>query len=319
MKRKLILVILCCTLAASGQKKTISQDEFLFEKAISLHELIDGELNLDRVIYPEDSTNLSQEQKIKIKYASEIKETILEKALGTYQELIDSFPKSKLVYRALNNKAFIEYGLKDYAEAKNTFLKILDSKANDKEKGGVGSGIMGEPYANYKNRAAKMLAEIAFKDSRYDDAIRYLDETKKYKYQHFCGNEYAADDIYMATMYGRCYLALNDDQKAYSILLRRIFENGLADNGELIQITFEALLKKFSKQDLRKRLEESFDRYYVARAKKEEDYDRYYIRFLDTEIEIDPWSLRNWDGHNEVGKENLVAMMQQSTFYKMLQ
>ena len=143
-----------------GQKtKGIQKDELLFAQGVLLHELIDEDLELHEVINSDDTTNKD--------FAIDVQEAILKKAIKYYQELIDSFPKSNLLFRALNNKGYAELTLGKDKEAKKTFQKIIDSKADDKEKGGIGSGIMAEPYANYKNRSAKILASIYIKETNY--------------------------------------------------------------------------------------------------------------------------------------------------------
>ena len=166
-----------------GQKKNLNEDLILFEKTVAIQELINEEL--EKIINPKDTIDITNEEKIQRKFAVGLKENILNKVIRDYEQLINEFPKSSLIFRALNNKGFAELELKDYKKAKETFLKILKSEANDKEKGGIGSGIMGEPYANYKNRACKTLADIELKSNNYYEALNYLDETKKFPYAHF--------------------------------------------------------------------------------------------------------------------------------------
>lgn len=310
-KLKLILLLLLFGQMTFGQTKVIQQDELLFEKGLLLQQIIDEELDLNWTIFSEDSINA------KTKYAIEIKETILEKALEFYQELIDSFPKSKLLYRTLNNKGFIELSLEEFNEAKKTFTLILDSQADDEEEGGIGSGIMAEPYAGYKNRASKAMASICVKEKNYKDAVKYLDLTKKYPYRHFCGNEYAADDIYMSKMYGKCYIGLNEYEKAYKILLPNLLENGLADNSDLVDIAYDALLKKYTKEDLKSKYEKAFKNYKVEKVKIEkEEYEKYFISFLDTKIELSSWRLE-FISTEEIDKE-IDSIYKKSRFYKLL-
>lgn len=151
------LLLIGCSVPAIAKK--ITKDELLFEKANAIQQALHTILDEDEL------ADTSTKAKIRREYAQEIKENMLDKALDYYQELVDSFPKSPLVFRALNNKGLIEYELGDNHEARQTFLAILNSKANDRERGGAGEGLMMEPYANYKNTAAKMLAEICIKDS----------------------------------------------------------------------------------------------------------------------------------------------------------
>lgn len=306
-----LLLLLIGQLVFGQKSKNIQKDELLFEKGVLMQEFID-DLYLEETI--EDTTITKREKNLAI----DVKETSLKKAIKFYQELIDSFPKSNLLFRALNNKGFAELILKKDKEAKKTFQKILDSKANDKEKGGIGSGLMGEPYANYKNRAAKTVASICIKENNYSEAIKYLDLTKKFPYRHFCGNEYASDEIYMSELYAKCYLGLNDTAKALKILLPNLLENGLADNSNLVVLTTETLLKKYSKDELKTFFENAFKTYKTEKIKSKDsdEYDRYYITFLSTDIEINSWRLE----FIELDKKQteIENIYKSSRFYKLL-
>lgn len=310
----LTFILLLFGQIAFGQKtKSIQKDELLFEKGLLLHQLIDEELDLDKTINSKDSTKAKTKE-----FAIDIKETILQKALEYYQELIDSFPKSNLVFRALNNKGFVELALGDTEEATKTFQKILDSKADNKEKGGIGSGIMAEPYANYKNRAAKVLAKICIEGNDYKKAIKYLDLTKQYPYRHFCGNEYSADEIYMSELYAKCYFGLNDTDKALKILLPHLLENGLADNSDLVILTTETLLKQYTKAELLSIYEKAFKSYKTEKIKPKDsdEYERYYITFLETDIELNSRRLEFLKPEEK--QKEIENIYKTSQFYKLL-
>ena len=306
------LILLLIGQLTFGQKNIdIKKDELLFEKGLLMQEFID-DLYLEETI--EDTTITKREKN----FAIDIKETSLKKAIKFYQELIDSIPKSNLLFRALNNKGFAELSLNKSKEAKTTFQKILDSKAEDKEKGGIGSGLMGEPYANYKNRAVKTLASICIKENNYTEAIKYLDLTKKFPYRHFCGNEYAADEIYMSELYAKCYLGLNDSDKALKVLLPNLLENGLADNSELVVLTTETLLKKYSKEELKTLFENAFRKYRTEKIKPKdsEEYEKYYITFLSTDLEINSWRLDIVEPDKK--QTEIENIYKTSQFYKLL-
>lgn len=299
-----------------GQKKISNEDLILFEKTVAKQELVNEEL--DDIINPNDTIDITNEEKIQRNFAIEIKENVLNKVIRDYEELIKEFPKSKLIFRALNNKGFAELELKDYKNAQVTFQKILKSEANDKEKGGIGSGIMGEPYANYKNRASKILADLELKNGNYQEAFNYLDETKKFPYRHFCGNEYAADEIYMAEMYAKCYLGLNQYEKAYDILLPNIIENGLASNSEIITITIDALLKNYKKEELKIQFENSFKNVFAEKVKSNKnEYTTYNINFLNRKIQLKSWKLNSEMTEQEREKE-CQKILAESEFYKLL-
>lgn len=316
MKNIFITYLLLFSFITFGQKKKSNEDLILFEKTVAIQELLDDEL--ENIINLKDTINITNEEKIKRDFAIEIRDNVLDKVIENYEELIREFPKSNLLFRALNNKGFAELQLEDYNKAKETFLKILNSNANDKEKGGIGSGIMGEPYANYKNRASKILADLELKSKHYQEALAYLDETKKYPYRHFCGNEYAADEIYMAEMYSKCYLGLNQYEKAYDILLPNIIENGLASNSELIKTTFNALLKTYKKEELKVLFENSFKNVIaVKETRNKNEYTFFYINFLNRKIELNSWELNEQLTQTEMEKV-LNKILSESEFYKLL-
>ncbi|PDS21715.1 tetratricopeptide repeat protein [Flavobacterium branchiophilum] len=299
-----------------GQKKNSNEDLILFEKTVAIQDLVNEEL--DNIINPNDTIDITNEEKIQRNFAIEIKENVLNKVIRDYEELIKEFPKSKLIFRALNNKGFAELELKDYKNAQVTFQKILKSEANDKEKGGIGSGIMGEPYANYKNRASKILADLELKNSNYQEALNYLDETKKFPYRHFCGNEYAADEIYMAEMYAKCYLGLNQYEKAYDILLPNIIENGLANNSEIITTSIDALLKNYKKEELKIQFENCFKNVFAEKVKSNKnEYTTYNINFLNRKIQLESWKLNSEMTEQEREKE-CQKILAESEFYKLL-
>ncbi len=316
MKNILITILLLFSSISFGQKKSLNEDLILFEKTVAIQELLHDELY--QIVSAKDTVGIDKDEKIKQKFSIEIKEKILNKVIKNYTELIVEYPKSKLIFRALNNKGFAEFELEDYKNAKNTFLKVLESEANDKEKGGIGSGLMGEPYANYKNRACKILADLEIKNKNFQGAITYLDLTKKYPYRHFCGNEFAAEEIYMAQMYSKCYLGLNEEEKAYDILIPNIIENGLASNSELVNITFNALLKNHKKEDLKAQLENSFKNVAVTKeTRNKNEYTYYYINFLNRKIELSYWRLGGMMNEQERGQ--IIAEIQNnSEFYKLL-
>lgn len=170
MKRVILyLTLFFCLFCKAQDKKDKHGDIILFNKGIALWELYDETLNLEGKINNYDT--LIDEQKKLRKQAINLKDEILDKALDYFDELIKQYPKSELFFRALNNKAKLEFDLGYINDAKKSYLAIYLSKAKDTEKGGIGSGIMAEPYANYKNRALKQLSEIENSQGNFTKAI----------------------------------------------------------------------------------------------------------------------------------------------------
>lgn len=268
---------------SSAQKNDPGADVILFEKALLLQQLVNDDLQLNRGISSGDS--LSE----KAAFEADMKEIILEKSLFFYDNLIEQYPNSKLLYRALNNKAYILLNMDEVDEAEEIFLLILDSKLNDAEKGGVGTGIMAEPYANYKNRAAKTLARLSIEKKDYKSALEYLNLTHKYVYRHFCGNEYAADKIYVAELYAQCYIGLKDFEKATEVLLPELMNNALTDNTDLVNLAYQVLMETYSREELSTKYEEAFRHYEVETVKtKKYEYQTYHIVFLGRKIGFFP-------------------------------
>lgn len=68
---------------------------------------------------------------------------------------------ASMVAKAHYNIAQIYYEKKDTANAKQVFKDILDAGYNEMDRGGIGEGIMADPYSLYGNNSCRHLAEIA--------------------------------------------------------------------------------------------------------------------------------------------------------------
>lgn len=211
------------------------------------------------------------------------KKSILRQSLSYYEELIEEFPESKLVFKAMNNAALISLQLDYKEDAIDYYKEILKSKANDKEKGGVGEGLMAEPYALYKNRACINLAEIYLTKKDYTNALKYINLTKKHPYQHFCGNAHAANEVYLATFRAKCYLGLNHVTKALEYALPYSFNTILADNSEALALTLEILKSNYSLNELNIELEKSLKH---IKIKKVKGYERGITTFMGIKFNL---------------------------------
>lgn len=316
MKNKiLIFIFFLFSQISFGQLiKSIKEDELLFEKALLLQQLINEDgLALDGTI-----KSKNEDEKIK-EFAYDIKELILADAIDYYQELIDEYPKSYLVFSALYNKGILELESTDTQDAKITFHSIVDSKAGDKWKIRITKKFKVKSYTYYKNRATKILADLYVEEGNYKEAIKFLDLYKDFPRLHYCANENSAEDVYLTTQYAKCYLGLKDTTKALGILLPYLLENGLADNSNLVILTTEVLLKRHSKTDLKIAFENAFKSYKTEHVKFNEalEYERYYIIFLDTEIEFSTYGFYYNMQAEEIDKD-IEELYKSSKFYKLL-
>ncbi len=310
---KILAFIFLLTLTGhltSGQNKPIQQDELLFEKARLLSMLATFDLDLERVINSDSS-------KIRQELAGDVMKTILDKSLGFYTELTVNYPKSKFLLLSLESKAIIEFSLDKKQDAKNTYQKILYTVTEDQQDADTVFGRSQEQFTPIKNRAAKVLAEMSLQENNFTEALEYLDETKKYPYKDFCGNGYTGDEIYMSELYAKCYLGLNNDQKALKVLLPHLIENGLAGNSSLVELTYKTLLKQNSKEELRVKFEKAFRNYQTEKVKsKEMAYEKYYITFLDTKIELPSWEFESMKPKER--QKGIEEIYKNSKFYSLL-
>lgn len=194
---------------------------------------------------------------------------------------------------------------------------ILSSDANDKENSGR-NGLMANPFANFKNEASNRLTEIYILKKDFKKALEYAELNKKYPYQHFCGNAIEADKIYNAKIYGEIYYGLGNTKKALSYLLPKIFENGFANNSNLVELTYNILFKEFEPQFIKKEFEKSIQNFY-SRKSTEYTIERnlYYINFLNNEIEVPNWTLFvEYD--RTIKEKDIEKIIKQTEFYKRL-
>lgn len=314
MKKALLLIFIISLSCNAQDKKGKHGDIMLFSKGIALYELANDGLNLE---FDSNSSDTLQGEKLRVQQIK-LQEDILDKSLDYFEQLLEDYPKSKLYFRTLNNKAQIEFELKDFESAKETYIQIIESKAKDKELGGVGSGIMAEPYANYKNRALKRLAEIEYIDKNYNQAIEYLDLTKKYPYLHFCGNEFAYDEIYMATQYALNYIGLNDRKTALQYLLPQFLENGLANNKELVELAVKILKEEYGIEQSKLVFEKAKRTLNIKKIKQgKNEYNAYFIKFEEKEIELaTPFEVYEAEPDKEMA--NMIDFLNNCYFSKLL-
>jgi tetratricopeptide (TPR) repeat protein len=243
-----------------------------------------------------------------VKYAEERNYV---KALECFQFIVDNHPKNELYARSLYNLGFTYYQLKDYNRALMVFRSILVSTFNEKE--ALGGGIMDDPYTNYRHRSAQIICEIYTDTKKYDSALHFLAlSDTAFPYLHFCGNEYAANDVSMALKYSFLYNKLGEKQKAVSALLKAVFIE-LADNREVIkQLKF--LLQNDTYKNLKQQLDESLTNIYsrtIQDTKKV--YTKYYIKFLQTDIDI-PYGFSD----DQFDGKKALSEIRNTTFYRMI-
>ncbi len=304
----------CSPLKNNTSNNNEKLDIVTFNKGVTIFEIID-ELSIDWELKRLDT--LKQNEKVKYDFLKNEKEEILELALDQFRKVIQDYPNSELYHKALYNLAHIS-SLLNYEEDEIKYLEmILNGNANDRENSGR-SGIMDNLYANFKNEASKRLTEIYIKKRDYKTALAYKKLNEKYPLQHFCGNAFAADEIYNAKLYAKIYDGIGENKKALNYLLPHIFDNGLANNSGLIALTIELLKKNFDQSLIKKNFEKSINEVY-SKIKKDgkDELTNYFIKYFDIEIGVPSWTL-NFESDSDKIKSKLEKSIRESEFYKML-
>lgn len=313
-----ILTILILTSCSSLKDKTSKKNEKLdivaFNKGVTIFEMVE-ELNIDWELQRLDT--LKQNEKIKYDIVKNEKEEILELALDQFGKVTQDYPNSELYHKSLYNLAHIS-SLLGYEEDEIKYLEmILNGNTNDKEKSGR-SGIMSNPYTNFKNEASKRLTEIYINKREYKTALEYKKLNEKHSLQHFCGNAFAADEIYNAKQYAKIYNGIGEKKKALNYLLPHIFNNGLANNSGLIDLTIESLKKNFDQSLIKKDFEKSISEIYSKIEKDGKDeWTNYFIKYYDIEIGVPSWTL-SFENDSKKIKSELQKSIRESEFYKKL-
>ena len=236
------------------------------------------------------------------------------KALKSYQYIVNNHPRNGLYPRAFFNVGYIYFIQNKYNKSIPIFKEILESNFNEKEN--LGGGIMANPYTNYRHRASEILSEIYYEKKEYNTALYYfaLSDTA-YPYLHFCGNEYASNDIYTALRYAEIYQKLKQPEKAIEKLLPAVFIT-LADNSKVIE-RLEKLLT--NKKGLKQELDKSLSKIYPKTVgSKDYTYTRYYFKFLNVEIAV-PNNYEFGMEMDKFDKDKTIKIIKQTDFYKMIE
>jgi len=236
-----------------------------------------------------------------------------QEALKSFQYIVDNHPKNELYPKAYYNMGYLYLQEKQFNNAEEIFESILVSEFNETEE--LGGGIMADPYTNFRHRAAKHLYQIYFESKRYDTALYYLSlSDTAYPYLHFCGNEFAANDVYMSLTYADVYEKLNNSEGAIQALLNSVFIE-LEDNSKVISRLKGHFKKDKNRKLLKQELDNALNEMYLKNFKSGDyEYSRYYFMFQGAEIYV-PGVYIDWDNFN---KEETISEIEKTEFYKMV-
>lgn len=228
------------------------------------------------------------------------------RAAEEFETFLSKFPTSPLLGRAHYNLGLTHYRLLNYITAKKVFLQILDQPYNEQDK----NDIM-EPYTLYKHHSCRMLTEIALVEKDYRAAEKYIrmfDE--EYPYQHFCGNEWAAYDMYKAVMLAKAFEGQGETKKALGSLLPYIFSNALASNEEVLRLLTDILEAHYSQEQNQQAFAKALATLEIKETKKS---TRAFINLYDVKIEVNDY---NYETKNNSSKEYYEHSLREHELFK---
>lgn len=235
----------------------------LFEKGVALYSLVYNDLEIDQSISELDPSRY--EDSIKIKLLTSQKKAILNRALEYYEQFISQTPNSFITFQALQDAGFITYQLKDTNRAINFYEKALNFHKVDQD---------------LKYQSCLHLAQIYLEHKDFKKSLKYLKLTKKYPFRSFCGNAYDDEEIHLSVLYARCYIGLDQIQKALYYTLPKIFYDGLALNKEIVDLAVQILQNNFDQEKILSELEEA------VKNPIKDDSGTYYLNYFNVKVPV---------------------------------
>lgn len=245
-------------------------------------------------------------------------------------QIIDSYENDSIDYAKIELSAFVK--TKPTSIYKIIAIFYLAEIANDQENYKeaiilynqvLKMNVQDSIDNNYKNNSAKELAEIYINKKEYKKAIKSLDLTnRRFPYRHFCGNAYAADNIFKTGLYSMCYIAQEKYKKAIDVLTPYMFSNGLADNSGLIKTLYETYLKVYTKDQIKNEFLNADNSLVIKKKKyKDEIYYRPLIRIFGRQVYVYVSTLAWYPSSNEITdeewKQKTIETIKQSNIYKL--
>jgi hypothetical protein len=143
-----------------------------------------------------------------------------------------------------------------------------------------------------------MLASMALEEKNYQNAENYIKMfDEKFPYQHFCGNEWAAYNMFKAVMTAQVYSGMNQPQKAISTLLPYTFSNALASNEEVLKVLETTLTSQFTKEEIEAELLKAIE---SLQVKRRNSRTKSTMILFGVKVELDDFFMDNEPNESEL-------------------
>jgi tetratricopeptide (TPR) repeat protein len=183
----------------------------------------------------------------------------LDSALRIWTEIVDK--KIGVQYDtyggAFYNIPTIYWKMKDYAKAKEWYLKVLASDLRDSDE----TGSLMDPHANYKHKSALALAGLAQLDSNYTETLEWLNKADTvYRYWGYEGSltSVSIEQASLLTWKANTLMKLNRKEEAIraivtELICARSLETYFTKSEDLLFLTL--IVKPEFKADLDKAMD----------------------------------------------------------------
>ena len=189
-----ILILLIITNFGFSQNSTTNFEQKLYDEAISKINALDY-LDIDNI----QIENIEIESKEVIEYKLKVRQKINTEALEIFNKILDTLPNTKLLNKINYQIARIYFEEKNTKLASELYEKILKN-----------SDPITDGYENeIRNSICRTLSKIYIENNDYVTALKYLEESKKYKIKFDCGNSAIESSKELEDLYQICQEGIN--------------------------------------------------------------------------------------------------------------
>jgi len=234
-----------------------------------------------------------------------------------YETFLVKFPSSDYKFNVLGGKASTQFALKNYDQAKISYLELLNYFKQNKN---LKDPFVRIPYSEdnqFLYELYKKLAHLEMIQKNYREAIQYLNLAQNNPVRISCGNGLFSEIAYIAYLYSECYSNLHDDEKICDVLIPIAAIPMVHENSPTLTKLYEILSKKYTKKELKRLFKESFKTLYSKQgAINTVENTIYYVKFMNRDVVLYDFGFKNLS--EKETQKRLYKILNFSKFYVLL-
>lgn len=234
-----------------------------------------------------------------------------------YETFLVKFPSSDYKFSVLGGKASTQFALKNYDQAKISYLELLNYFKQNKN---LKDPFVRIPYSEdnqFLYELYKKLTHLEMIQKNYREAIQYLNLAQNNPVRISCGNGLFSEIAYIAYLYSECYSNLHDDEKICDVLIPIAAIPMVHENSPTVTKLYEILSKKYTKKELKRLFKESFKTLYSKQgAINTVENTIYYVKFMNRDVVLYDFGFKNLS--EKETQKRLYKILNFSKFYVLL-